>query len=101
MQHARGVWFRLERALAFSRTVLLISAADAGMLAERGFVMLAAGLELEPKRRLFVVPESDLPSLEGAREIKPRETTALLASPAAILVPFESVAETAIAEARL
>ena len=89
--HSGGAWFRLQRLLAYAETAWAISDADAEVLIAAGHSPEAAGLELEPPRRYFVVDEAALAGLPSAREVPLRASPELLACRTLALVPFEGL----------
>ncbi len=91
--YARGVWFRLAYLLALTRSAWVISEGDARMLEAQGHDPHPVGLQFEPPRKLFVIPEGRIPPLGSAREIPLRIGLELLSAPALILVPFEDPRE--------
>jgi hypothetical protein len=88
VDHARGVWFRLELLLARTRCALVISADESAILRAAGFEAHPVGAELEPPKALFVVPEEMLPpSIEG-HEIPLQDARQILLASAVVLIPF-------------
>jgi len=88
---AAGVWFRLGRLLAFSRSAWALSESDAETLVAAGHSPHPVGLELEPSRKLFVVAEDQLASLSSAREVPLRASTEILGCRTLALVLFEGL----------
>ena len=56
--HARGVWFRLRRVLAFASEAHVIPADEAKRLIAEGYRPEPVGQELEPRRVILLVPGS-------------------------------------------
>jgi hypothetical protein len=88
---AAGVWFRLGRLFAFSRSAWALSESDAEALAAAGYTPHPVGLELEPPHKLFVIANEQLASLSGAREVPLRASAEILGCRALALVPFEGL----------
>ena len=88
---AAGVWFRLGRLLAFSRSAWALSDSDAETLVAAGHSPHPVGLELEPPRRFFVIAEEQLASLASAREVPLRASAEILGCRTLALVPFEGL----------
>ncbi len=88
---AAGVWFRLGRLLALSRSAWALSDSDAERLVAAGCSPHPVGLELEPPRKLFVIAEEQLASLASAREVPLRASAEILGCRALALVPFEGL----------
>jgi hypothetical protein len=59
-RHAKGAWFRLRRLLASVESAWAITAEDSDRLEREGFTPDPIGGELEPSKRIFVVPERRL-----------------------------------------
>lgn len=85
---AGGVWFRLGRLLAYSRSAWALSESDAETLIAAGHSPHPVGLELEPPRRLFVITEEQLAPLASAHEVPLRASAELLGCRDLALVPF-------------
>lgn len=88
--HAKGMWFRLRRELALSRTAYVLSGDVADALERGGAEMAAVGREMEPVRRIFRVCEGDLAEHRDAiAQVPVRLGGALLEATAWGLVPFD------------
>ena len=85
-----GVWLRLARALAGARELYVIDAADAARLEQEGARLLEVGLELHPQKRLFLIDEDGLATLDSARSVDVRLSAEVLSAPHLALVPFDS-----------
>jgi hypothetical protein len=90
LEHASGAWFRLARLLAFARSAWAIDETDVASLVATGYRPDAAGLDLEPPRRIFVIDEGCLRGLPSARRVALQATPELLAHPALALIPFDT-----------
>jgi hypothetical protein len=88
-EHARGVWFKLRRALADASAAYTISDDDAARLVSEGAAPLAVGHALAPPRTLLVLPLSRVHGVPSARPIPVRLGADLLTARAVILVPFD------------
>jgi hypothetical protein len=86
--HSHGVWYRLRRVLAGSRSVLVIDEQDAQRLLGSGHEPLPVGHQLHPARQLFIISEHEASGLSSAREIPVRLSAELLAAPYLALIPF-------------
>lgn len=89
VNHAGGVWFRLQRLLADTRRALIITSEEAAVLRAAGFEEHPVGRELEPQKELFVIPEAAVPGNVTGREIALQDGQAILRASAMILIPFE------------
>jgi hypothetical protein len=89
VNHAGGVWFRLQRLLSDTRRALVISADEAAILLAAGFESHPVGHELQPPKELFVIPEAAVPRNVTGREIALQDGQAILHASAMILIPFE------------
>jgi hypothetical protein len=88
LDRAGGVWYRVTRRLALSRRAWSIDDDDAALLLARGYQPDASGLALEPPRRLFVVPDTEIASLQSAQEMRVQASAELLGHPNVALEPF-------------
>jgi hypothetical protein len=88
VDHAHGVWFRLELLLARTRRAFVISAEEATTLRAAGFEAHSIGAELEPPKALFVIPEETLPASVETHEVALQDTQQILLARALILIPF-------------
>jgi hypothetical protein len=89
--HAAGVWFRIQRLLAFSSRAWVINDDDARSLMAAGRQPHPSGLELEPPRRFFVLREEEAVSLASAHEIAVQSSAEMLVAPALALVLFDGI----------
>lgn len=87
-RHARGVWFRLRRALADASEVYALQAEEAERLVAEGHLTEPVGLELEPPRLIIILSPARARRLQAARPLAIALDAALLAAPALALVPF-------------
>lgn len=85
---SKGVWFRLRRALVDAETAWTLSDEEADRLELEGHVPLAVGAELEPRKRIFVIPDEDLNDFASRRAIPVRLGAELLGSRNILLVPW-------------
>ncbi|HYM59958.1 MAG TPA: hypothetical protein VEZ11_03580, partial [Thermoanaerobaculia bacterium] len=88
VKHAHGVWFRLQLLLAETRRTLVITAEEASILRSGGFEPHVVGLELEPPKLLFVVPDGMLPPSVEGRELPIQDGRQILLASAMVLIPF-------------
>jgi hypothetical protein len=88
-RHARGVWFRLRRLLAFAREAYALSPDEAERLIAEGRRPEPVGRELEPPRIILVVPPERVASLATARPLAVRLDAEMLSAECLALVPFE------------
>lgn len=91
-RHAKGVWFRLRRALTEAETALLIPVEAAEELVRCGFAPLAVGLELEPPKEIFLIDPEQTTLIERLERLgKPTRvglTAELLAARRVALIRF-------------
>jgi hypothetical protein len=87
--HARGVWFRLRRLLAFARDAYAISREDADRLIAEGYQPEPEGEELSPRKVILRVPAARAAALASARALAVRLNAELLATEYLMLVPFD------------
>jgi hypothetical protein len=99
LDHAAGAWYRLARRLALARRAWTIDDEDVAALVGWGYVPDPAGLDFEPPRQLFVVPEEVVGRLRSAREIVLQSSPELVACRNLALVSFDDP-PTATAPAR-
>lgn len=90
IDHAGGVWFRLQRLLASTRRALIITTEETAAMRAAGFESHAVGRELEPPKELFVIAEDSIPPEVRGREIPLYEAREILCASAMILIPFDS-----------
>lgn len=88
LDRAGGSWFRVARVLTYTRRAWAIGPADVEALLAAGYAPHSAGLDLEPPRKLFLVSEERVASLQSARPVELRASPELLAHRALALVPF-------------
>lgn len=86
--HARGVWFRLRRALALAQEAYSVSREQAEELVREGYVPEPVGREIEPARTIVFVPAERAARIGSARRVPVRLGTEVLSAPALVLVPF-------------
>ena len=87
-RHARGVWFRLRRLLAFAREAYAVSRDDAEGLIAEGLQPDPVGRELGPPKTILVVPPDRAARVASARPLAVRLSAELLAAECLVLVPF-------------
>ncbi len=87
-RHARGVWFRLRRVLAFAREAYALPRDEAERLIAEGYRPDPVGGELEPSRIVLFVPFERVTKISGARPLAVRLTADLLSAEGLALVPF-------------
>lgn len=89
-RHARGVWFRLRRALAFAEAAYAVSREEGERLLAEGYHSDPVGRELQPPRIVVVVPRERVARIDGARALAVRLSAELLSAECLALVPFPS-----------
>jgi hypothetical protein len=87
-RHARGVWFRVRRALAFAKEAYVVPQAEAERLVAEGHPPEPVGGELVPPRLIVCVPAERAARIEGARPAAVRLSADVLGAEALVLVPF-------------
>lgn len=87
-RHARGVWFRLRRALALAQQAYAISRDEAERLVAEGRALDPVGGELEPPKIIVLVPEERVARIASARPLAVRLSAELLSAESLALVPF-------------
>lgn len=87
-RHARGVWFRLRRALADASSAHVISDDDARQLLSEGCRPESVGAELEPSKLIFFATAERIMRLPSARAVPVRLGGELLAARCLALAPF-------------
>ena len=96
-RQARGVWFRLRRALANASEAYTVPREEADRLVSEGHAAEPVGLELEPPKLILFVPATRVARIPSARPLAVRLSAELLAAECLALVPFapepSSVAE--------
>jgi hypothetical protein len=90
--HARGVWFRLRRVLAFASEAHVIPAGEAKRLIAEGYRPEPVGQELEPPRVILLVPRERVARIASARSLAVRLSAEMLSAECLALVPFEAEA---------
>ena len=88
-RHARGVWFRLRRVLAFAREAYVLPRSEAERLIAEGLRPEPVGRELEPSRVILYVPRERLAGIASARPLAVRLSAEMLSAEFLALVPFE------------
>lgn len=86
--HARGVWFRLRRALADASAAFEIPADEAERLIAEGHRIEPVGEALEPPKVIVVVPADRMARVPGARPVPVRLGADLLQARYLALTPF-------------
>jgi hypothetical protein len=87
-RHARGVWYRLRRALALAKEAYAVSREEAEQLVREGYAPEPVGREIEPARTIVFVPPERAARIGSARPVPVRLGTEVLSAPALVLVPF-------------
>lgn len=93
-RHARGVWFRLRRVLAFAREAYALPRSEAERLIAEGYQPEPVGRELEPARIILYVSRERVAGISSARPLAVRLSAELLSAEFLALVPFEVEAGT-------
>jgi len=88
-RHARGVWFRLRRVLAFAREAYVLPRSEAERLIAEGHQPEPVGRELEPARIILYVPRECVAGIASARPLAVRLSAEMLSAEFLALVPFE------------
>ena len=91
-RHARGVWFRLRRVLAFAREAYAVPPDEASRLIAEGHRPESVGRELEPPRVILFVPAERVARIATARPLAVRLSAEVLSAECLALVPFEAEA---------
>ena len=68
-RHARGVWFRLRRALTFAEEAYALPPDEAKRLLAQGYRPEPVSRELEPPRVLLFVPAARVARMGGMGEV--------------------------------
>ncbi|HSD29465.1 MAG TPA: hypothetical protein VLL75_19335 [Vicinamibacteria bacterium] len=87
-RHARGVWFRLRRLLAFASEAYAVPRDEAERLIAEGCRPDPVGWELAPSRLILVVSPGRAAQIATARPLALRLSADLLAAECLVLVPF-------------
>jgi hypothetical protein len=90
LRHARGVWFRLRRVLAFAKAAYALLPDEAERLITEGHRPEPVGRELEPPRVILFVPAERVARIATARPLAVRLDAELLSVECLALVPFET-----------
>jgi hypothetical protein len=91
-RHARGVWFRLRRALAFASEAYALPRDEAERLIAEGHEPEPVGRELEPPRVILYVSRERVAAIASARPLAVRLSAEMLSAEFLALVPFEAEA---------
>jgi hypothetical protein len=94
-RHARGVWFRLRRALTFAKEAYALPPDEAKRLVAEGHRPEPVGRQLEPSRVILFVPEERVARIASARRLAVRLSAEMLSAECLALVPFEAGADAA------
>lgn len=89
-RHARGVWFRLRRTLAFASDAYVLDDDDAQQLLSEGCAPEPVGQELEPPRIIVFAAAERVARLTSARAVAVRLDAELLGARFLALVPFDT-----------
>jgi hypothetical protein len=92
-RHARGVWFRFRRALAFASEAYALPRDEAERLIAEGYRPEPVGQELEPPRVILLVPRERVAGIATARPLAVRLSAEMLTAECLALVPFEVEAD--------
>lgn len=85
---AKGVWFRLRRLLAATKSAWRLPEEEARRLVAEGYPTAEAGELLEPPNLLVIVPEERLHAVAEREPVELRLGPELLAARWLALVPF-------------
>ncbi len=88
--YSHGVWFRLRRVLADAAQAWIIGEDNADMLEKEGFSPEPVGREIEPPKRMFVLPASALGRIGQRREISVRLSGDFLQARSLVLIPHDT-----------
>jgi hypothetical protein len=66
---ARGVWYRLRRLLTFSRELWAVGDATMNELIASGFTVAPEGNQIEPPKRIVLLPPVHRDRLAGGRQL--------------------------------
>lgn len=91
-RHARGVWFRLRRVLAYAREAYVVPAEEANRLIAEGYRPDPVGQELAPARVILLVPRERVAGIAAARPLPVRLNAEMLSAECLALVPFDDEA---------
>jgi hypothetical protein len=87
-RHARGVWPRLRRVLAFASEAYALPRGEAERLIAEGHRPDPVGRELEPSRIIFFLSAERVAEIPSARPLAVRLSAELLSTECLALVPF-------------
>jgi hypothetical protein len=87
-RHARGVWFRLRRVLAFAREAYALPREEAERLMAEDHRPDPVGQQLEPPRIVLFVSADRVAQIPSARPLSVRLSAELLSAECLALVPF-------------
>jgi len=87
-RHARGVWYRLRRVLAFAQEAYAIPRDEAERLIAEGRAPDPVGGEIEPPKIIVLVPAERVARIASARPLAVRLSAELLSAESLALVPF-------------
>jgi hypothetical protein len=90
IEHAKGTWYRLRRALAMTAAVYAIDDQQADALEHAGYASLPVGDELAPPKRLFQLTEQALDPALTRRPLRVKLDASLLGERNLVLVPWKS-----------
>jgi hypothetical protein len=86
---AHGVWYRLRRLLAYSCEIWAVDDAIMDELIAGGFTVSPVGEQIEPPKRILVLPLTDCRQLCGARRLPLGLGPELFAERNLVLVPWD------------
>jgi hypothetical protein len=87
--HAHGVWYRLRRVLARTKTAYVISSEEAERLIAEGIDPEPVGRELQPAKVMIFVDAERVARIASARPVTVRLSAELLAAEFLALTPFD------------
>ncbi|HEY4658608.1 MAG TPA: hypothetical protein VIH11_03770 [Gemmatimonadaceae bacterium] len=87
-RHARGVWFRLRRVLAFASEAYALPRDEAERLIAEGHQPESVGEELAPPRLILFVPRARVARIASARPLALRLNAEMLSAECLALVSF-------------
>jgi hypothetical protein len=91
-RHARGVWFRFRRLLAFAKEAYAIPRDEGERLIAEGYRPEPVGRELEPERVVLFVPAARVGAIATAQPLAVRLSAEVLSVECLALVAFEAEA---------
>jgi hypothetical protein len=89
-RHARGVWFRLRRVLAFASEAYALPPDAAERLIAEGHRPEPVGGELQPPRVILFVPRERVATIRSAQRLAVRLSAEMLSAECIALVPFDA-----------